>query len=103
MIFVRLRRFLLQKELLNPNQSGFRTSDSCVNQLIAITHEKFEAIDCNPSPEVRAVFLDTSKVFDWYGLLDYFMKSNLRETMDMGMNFITFLRVIYKKDSKACY
>ena len=39
---------------LNPNQSGFRPSDSCVNQLLAITHEIFEAFDCNPPPEVKS-------------------------------------------------
>ena len=55
---------MLQRELINPNQSGFRPSDSCVNQLIAITHEIFEAFDCNPSLEVRSVFLDISKAFD---------------------------------------
>ena len=63
-IFDRLYNFLLQEELLNPNQSGFRPSDSCVNQLIAITHEIFEAFDCNPSLEVRSVFLDISNAFD---------------------------------------
>ena len=63
-IFDRLYNFLSQKELLNPNQSGFRPSDSCVNQLIAVTHEIFEAFDCNPSLEVRSVFLDISKAFD---------------------------------------
>ena len=31
-IFNRIYNFLLQEELLNPNQSGFRPSDSCVNQ-----------------------------------------------------------------------
>ena len=46
------------------NQSGFRPSDSCVNQLLAILHERFEAFDYNPSLEVRSVFLDISKVFD---------------------------------------
>ena len=63
-IFDRLYNFLLQEELLNPNQSGFRPSDSCINQLIAITHEIFEAFDCNPSLDVRSVFLDISKAFD---------------------------------------
>ena len=51
----------MEEELLNPNQSGF---DSCVNQLLAITHEIFEALDCNPPLEVRSVFLDISKAFD---------------------------------------
>ena len=63
---------MLEETLLNPNQSGFRPSDSCINQLLAITHEIFEAFDCNPALEVRSVFLDISKAFDklWHeGLL----------------------------------
>ena len=62
----------MEETLLNPNQSGFRPSDSCINQLLAITHEIFEAFDCNPALEVRSVFLDISKAFDklWHeGLL----------------------------------
>ena len=69
--------FLLEENLLNPNQSGFRPSDSCINQLLAITHEIFEAFDCNPSLEVRAVFLDITKAFDkiWHEGLLYKLKS----------------------------
>ena len=29
----------MEETLLNPNQSGFRLSDSCINQLLAISHE----------------------------------------------------------------
>ena len=54
----------MEDSLLNSNQSGFRPGDSCINQLLAITHEIFEAFDCNPSLEVRSVFLDISKAFD---------------------------------------
>ena len=70
--FNKIYHFLLEERLLNPNQSGFRQSDSCINQLLAITHEIFEAFDCNPTLEVRSVFLDISKAFDkvWHeGLL----------------------------------
>ena len=71
-IFNRIYDFLSKEQLLNPNQSGFRPSDSCINKLIAIIHEIFEAFDCNPPLEIRSVFLDLSKAFDkvWHeGLL----------------------------------
>ena len=76
-IFNRIYNFLLKEELLNPNQSGFRPSDSCINQLLAITHEIFEAFDCNPTLEVRYVFLDISKAFDkvWHEGLLYKLRS----------------------------
>ena len=66
-----------EEKLLNPNQSGFRQSDSCINQLLAITHEIFEAFDCNPPLEVRTVFLDISKAFEkvWHEGLLYKLKS----------------------------
>ena len=63
-IFNRIYYFLLEEDLLNPNQSGFHPSDSCINQLLAITHEIFEAFDCNRPLEVRSVFLYISKAFD---------------------------------------
>ena len=67
----------MEEKLLNPNQSGFCPSDSCVNQLLATTHEIFEAFDCNPPLEVRSVFLDISKAFDkvWHKGLLYKLKS----------------------------
>ena len=38
-IFNKIYYFLMEEKLLSPNQSGFRPSDSCINQLLAITHE----------------------------------------------------------------
>ena len=76
-IFNKIYNYLSKENLLNPNQSGFRPSDSCMNQLLAITHEIFEAFNCNPSLEVRSVFLDISKAFDnvWHEGLIYKIKS----------------------------
>ena len=68
---------MLEESLLNSNQSGFCPDNSCINQLLAITHEILEASDCNPFLEVRSVFLDISKAFDkvWHGGLLYKIKS----------------------------
>ena len=76
-IFNKIYHFLLEEKLLNPNQSGFRPSDSCINPLLAITHQIFEAFDCNPPLEVRSVFSDVSKVFDkvWHERLLYKLRS----------------------------
>ena len=76
-IFNKIYNFLLEENLLNSNQSGFRPSDSCINQLLAITREIFETFDCNPSLEIRSVFLDISKAFDkvWHEGLLYKLKS----------------------------
>ena len=66
----------MEESLLNSNQSGFHPGDSCINQLLAITYEIFEAFGCNPSLEVRSFldsFLDISKAFDkvWHEELIY--------------------------------
>ena len=76
-IFNKIYNFLLDEKLLNPNQSGFRPSDSCINQLLAITREIFEASDCNPSVEVISVFLDILKAFEkvWHEGLLYELES----------------------------
>ena len=63
-IFNSLFVYLNNNNLLNSNQSGFRSGDSCVNQLISITHDIYKAFDANSSLEVRGVFLDMSKAFD---------------------------------------
>ena len=63
--------FFIQNNLITPNQSGFKTGDSCINQLISITHEIYKSFD--DSYEVRVVFLDISKAFDklWHQGLHY--------------------------------
>ena len=76
-IFNNIFNFFNVHSLLNPNQSGFRPDDSCVYQLLSITHEIFKNFDCNPPLEVRAVFLDISKAFDkvWHEGLIYKLQS----------------------------
>ena len=57
-IFNSLFKYLDDNNLLNSNQSGFWPGDSCVHQLLSITHEIYKAFDANPSLDVRGVFLD---------------------------------------------
>ena len=44
------------------NQSGFKPGNSCLNQLLSITHEIYQSF--NKGFEVRGVFLDILKAFD---------------------------------------
>ena len=78
LIFDSIYEFLDENNLFNTNQSGFRPNESCIHQLIDITHNIFSAFDANPLLEVCGVFLDLSKAFDRVchdGLL-YKLKSN---------------------------
>ena len=63
-IFDTIFQHLMENKLLNPNQSDFMSGDSCIHQLISITHEIYASFDANPSLEVRGVFSDISKDFD---------------------------------------
>ena len=37
--------FLNQNGLISPAQSGFKPGDSCINQLLSITHEIYHSMD----------------------------------------------------------
>ena len=78
LIFDSIFSLMTHNKLLNSCQSGFRPNDSCINQLISITHNIYRAFDANPSLEVRGVFLDLSKAFDkvWHEGLLYKIKNN---------------------------
>ena len=62
LIFNEMFRFLIENNLISSNQSGFNPGDSCINQLLSITHEIYKSFD--DGFEVRGVFLDISKAFD---------------------------------------
>ena len=55
-------RFLIEDNLIPANQSDFKPGDSCINQLLSITHEIYKSFD--DRIEVRGVFLDILKAFD---------------------------------------
>ena len=69
---------MIHNKLLNSCQAVFRPNDSCINQLISITHNIYRAFEADPSLEVRRLFLDLSKAFDkvWHEGPLYKFKSN---------------------------
>ena len=68
--------FLSDNNLLFLNQSGFRSGDSCMNQLLSINREILNAFD--KGLEVRGIFLDISKAFDkvWHDSLIFQLHQN---------------------------
>ena len=76
LIFNEMFRFLIERNLISSNQSGFKPGDSCINQLLSITHEIYKSFD--DGFEVRGAFLDISKVFDkvWHKGIVFRLKQN---------------------------
>ena len=62
LIYNELIAFFTDIELVSLKESGFRSGNSCVDQLLAITHEIHESFD--DGFEVREVFLHITKIFD---------------------------------------
>ena len=46
LIFDEIFPFFIKKGLILPNQPGFKSGDSCVNQHLSITHEIYKSFDC---------------------------------------------------------
>ena len=56
LIYNKRFEYFIEKDLI------FISEDSCINQLLSITHEIYESFD--QSYKTRGVFLDISKAFD---------------------------------------
>ena len=45
LIYNNLFEYFIENDLISQNQSGFKPGDSCINQLISITHEIYQSFD----------------------------------------------------------
>ena len=54
LLYDRIFEFFIENNLISENQSGFKPDDSCINQIVSITHEIYQSFD--HSLKVRAVF-----------------------------------------------
>ena len=78
--------------LCKTNKSGFIPGDSCIAQLLSITHEIYE--NCNPPADTRRTFLDISKVIDkvWHEGLIFKLKIYGLEGYVLGpILFLTYI------------
>ena len=79
-----------ENELISQNQSGFKPGDSCISQLLCITHDIYQSLD--DGLETRVVFLDISRAFDkvWHEGLLFKLKLNSisGNLLDVITNFL---------------
>ena len=46
LIYKEMYSFFIENDLISSNQSGFKQGDSCINQLLSITHEIYYIKRC---------------------------------------------------------
>ena len=62
LIYNEMYSFFIENDLISSNQPGFKQGDSCINQLLSITHDIYQSLD--QGYEVRGVFSNIPKAFD---------------------------------------
>ena len=62
LIYNEMYSCFIENDLMSSNQLSFKQGDSCINQVLSITHDIYQSLD--QGYEVRGVFLDISKAFD---------------------------------------
>ena len=76
LIFNKTLGFFFENDLISQHQSSFNPEDSCINQLLSITHKIYQSFD--EGFDVRSVFLDIFKAFDkvWHDGIILKLKQN---------------------------
>ena len=88
MLYNSLFDFFLKNNLISSNHSGFKQGDSCIYQLLSITHETYQSFD--NGFEVRAIFLDISKAFDEVWHEGLFFKKTKQNGVTHDLTYLIF-------------
>ena len=96
LMFNEMFNFFIENNLISSNQSGFKPGDSCINQLLSITHEIYESFD--EGFEVRSAFLNISKAFGkvWHDGIIYKLTQN-----GISRNLQNLLDNVFKERNNA--
>ena len=89
-------KYFLDDNLISPKQSGFRTGDSCVNDLLPITDYIFHFFDNDV--EARRVFMGIPKAFDkvWH-------EEQVKTKPDKRQAAMSFSRLFGKSPTKSSF
>ena len=79
LIYNKIFEYFIEHDLISHNQSAFKRGDSCINQLLSITHEISKSFD--EGYESRGVFLNILKAFD-----KFWHEGILRKLMENGIS-----------------
>ena len=76
LIFNKMFGFFIENDVISQHQSGFKPGDSCISQLLSITHETYQSFD--EGFDVSSVFCNMSKAFDkvWHDGIIFKLKHN---------------------------
>ena len=100
-IYNNVFEYLTTKKLISDNQSGFKPGDSCVNQLLSITHEIYHSLD--NGRKVRGVSLDTFKAFDkvWHVGLMFKLSDEISSNPKLFSYDTSLFSVVHDKNTSA--
>ena len=100
-IYNNVFEYLTTKKLISDNQSGFKPGDSCVNQLLSITHEIYHSLD--NGRKVRGVSLDIFKAFDkvWHVGLMFKLSDEISSNPKLFSYDTSLFSVVHDKNTSA--